>query len=137
MFHKRISCVAHLSLCWNLKSTFSYILSNVSPRNYLMLPDGFLSWFHEDYGNNLSNTFHSVGLVQHKGFLLSVARRFEGISFLMYNMIPPPFESWSSLYGLLKPWNVLRVWNVLTMNILRVFITLAVKNINSWLRMIW
>ena len=33
-----------------------------------------------------------------------IARRFEGISSLMYNMIPPLFESQSSLYGGLKPW---------------------------------
>ena len=33
-------------------------------RSYLILPDGSLSWFYEDYTNNLSNTFHSVGLAQ-------------------------------------------------------------------------
>ena len=86
------------------KSTFSCILKNITLRNYLMLPDGSLSWFYEDYRNNLSNTFHFVGLVQHKDSIrsLSVARRFEGISSLMYNMIPPPFETRPSLYGGLK-----------------------------------
>ena len=79
--------------------------------------------FHiEDYRNNLSNIFHSVGLVLHKKLsidFLSVARRFEGISFLMYNMIPPPSESWSSLYGGLKSWNekfliwkLSEIWNL-------------------------
>ena len=37
----------------------------LSLRNYLMFTDGSLSWFYEDYSNNLLNTFHSVGLVQH------------------------------------------------------------------------
>ena len=76
------------------KINISYILKNVSLKNCLILPGGSLSLFYEDYRNNLSNTFHSVGLVQHKsvGFL-SVARRLEGISSLMHNMIPRPFES--------------------------------------------
>ena len=40
MFHKKISCVAHLSLRWNLlKSTYPYILRDISLRNYLMLLD--------------------------------------------------------------------------------------------------
>ena len=56
--------------------------------------------------NKSSNTFHSICLVQHKDSTgsLPVSRGFEGISFLMYNMIPPPFEWRSSLYGGLKPW---------------------------------
>ena len=59
-----------------------------------MLPEGLLSYPHEDYRNNLSNIFHSAGLVLHKNCIdfLSVARRFEGISSLLYNMIPPSFD---------------------------------------------
>ena len=71
-----------------------------------MLPDSSLSWFYEDCRNNSSNTFHSICLVQHKDFAgsLPVSRGFEEISFLMYNMISPPFEWRSSLYGGLKSW---------------------------------
>ena len=72
MFHKKISFVAHLSLRWNLlKSMFSHILRNLSLRIYLML---FVRWFVTIslwglYRNNLSNFFHSVGLVLHRNFL--------------------------------------------------------------------
>ena len=67
MFHKMISFVAHLSLRWNLlKSTFSYILRNVSQRNYLMLPDGSYHGFMRIIGAILSNIFRSKGLSQHK-----------------------------------------------------------------------
>ena len=82
-----------------------YILRNVSQRNYLMLPDGSYHRFMRIIGTILSNIFHSKGLSQQRISIgsLPVARRFEGISSLMYNMIPPPFESRSSLYGGLKP----------------------------------
>ena len=62
-----------------LKSTFSSILKNITLRNYLMLPDGSLSWFYEDYRNNLSNTFHFVGLVQHKDSLYAPYLLLEGL----------------------------------------------------------
>ena len=78
------------------KINISYILKNVSLKNCLILPGGSLSLFYEDYRNNLSNTFHSVGLVQHKDSLQApylLLEVLKGISSLMYNMIPPPFES--------------------------------------------
>ena len=74
--------------------------------SHSMLPDSPSSYLYEENRNNLSTNFHYVDLIQHKnshtGFL-SVVRRFKEISSLMYDMIPPPFESWSSLYSGLKP----------------------------------
>ena len=64
--------------------------------SYSMLPDSSLSYLYEENRNNLSTNFHCVGLIQHKNShtgSLSVVKSFKGISFLMYDMIPPPFES--------------------------------------------
>ena len=61
------------------KSTFSCILKNITLRNYLMLPDGSLSWFYEDCKNNLSNIFHFVRLVQHKDSLCAPYLLLEGL----------------------------------------------------------
>ena len=51
------------------KNNFFLYFEECKSKNYLMLPDGSLSWFYEDYRNNLLYTFHSVGLVQHKDSL--------------------------------------------------------------------
>ena len=50
--------------------------------------------------NSLLTMYHYADLSI--GFV-STSKKFDGISSLAYNKIPPPHESRSNLYGLLKP----------------------------------
>ena len=76
-------------------------------RKYLLNPSRWLSikilWgFYEQLINRLSfRKFSSIEKLS-VGFF-SIPNKSEGISSLTYKKIPPPFKSWSNLYGMLKP----------------------------------
>ena len=58
--------------------------------------------------NNWLTIFYYADLIQvvktlYVIFFLSVASKFEGISFLTYSMIPPPLLPWSNRQGVLSP----------------------------------
>ena len=64
-----------------------------------MLEDDFLSCFYEGCKNNLSSISRFAGLT---GFV-SIENKFDGISSLTCNKIPPLTESRSNVHAVLKP----------------------------------
>ena len=61
---------------------------------HLVRKDDFLSCFYEDCMNSLLTMYHYADLSI--GFV-STSKKFDGISSLAYNKIPPPHESRSNL----------------------------------------
>ena len=66
---------------------------------YLVHPGDYLLSFHEGYMNNLSTIYCYA---KFSTWYISTVIKFEGISSLTYNKMPPPFELRSSLYGVQK-----------------------------------
>ena len=71
-----------------------------------MHQDDCLSNFYKDYMSSLSTIYHYASLALQRNFLLVcflLQLSWKDISSLAYKRIPPPFESRSNLYVVLKP----------------------------------